>query len=241
MNTKFHVPAQGPKYSLVVVSAGTSEQSSTSRLVSQILTETKARFEARSVAVSAHLIELRDLAKDIATALATGITSNDLLSALEKIEKADALIVGTPVYKASYSGLFKGFFDVVDEGALIGMPIVLAATAGTPRHALVPDASMRPLFAYFRSLVVPTSVFAATEDWANPKGLRERAGRAAVELVAAVESGFRHEVTEANKNTYRTNFSAKISSDKDVAAGLDFDSDLMRLAAGGAARRGGSN
>jgi len=94
------------------------------------------------------------------------------------------------VFNASYSGLFKLFFDVVERDALAGMPVLVAATGGTPRHSLVVDHAMRPLFAYLGAATVPTGVFAAAEDWgqgATPAdaALAERIDRAAGELATA--------------------------------------------------------
>src|SRR5215475_2993305 len=80
---------------------------------------------------------------------------------------ADGIVVAAPVYKAAPSGLFTSFFHVLDNDLLIGKPVVLAATAGTSRHALVADDQMRPMFAYLRTLAVPTSLFAAPEDWGD--------------------------------------------------------------------------
>src|SRR5581483_2520896 len=91
-----------------------------------------------------------------------------LRQAVDALVPADGIVASTPVYKAGPSGLFTSFFQVLDNDLLIGKPVVLAATAGTARHALVADDQMRPLFAYLRTLAVPTSVFAAPEDWSDP-------------------------------------------------------------------------
>ena len=91
----------------------------------------------------------------------------------------------TPVFSASYSGLFKSFFDVLEEGSLDGKPVLLGATAGTARHSLVLEFAMRPLFAYLRADVVPTAVFAASEDFGATGpggGLSARVERAGREL-----------------------------------------------------------
>ena len=99
------------------------------------------------------------------------------------------MIAVTPIFNASYSGLFKTFFDVLEEGSLDGVPVLVAATGGTARHSLALDFAMRPLFAYLRADVVPTGVFAATEDWgsAGQQGsLARRVERAGHELAAAV-------------------------------------------------------
>lgn len=87
------------------------------------------------------------------------------------------------MFSASYSGLFKSFFDVLDKDALAGKPVLIAATGGTGRHSLVLEHALRPLFAYLRAVVVPTGVYAASEDW-GAEGLAERIERAADELAA---------------------------------------------------------
>ena len=105
--------------------------------------------------------------------------------------QADALIAVTPVFSASYSGLFKSFFDVLEPGTLEGKPVLIAATAGTARHSLVLEHALRPLFSYLHAVVVPTAVFAASEDWAAAGvdgRLRARIDRAAAELAALVEA-----------------------------------------------------
>ena len=92
----------------------------------------------------------------------------------------------TPIFNASYSGLFKTFFDVLEPGSLTGKPVLIAATAGSPRHSLALEHAIRPLFSYMRAPVVPTGVFAASEDWGSgvsaEQALSERVDRAAGEL-----------------------------------------------------------
>ncbi|ETK33740.1 FMN reductase [Microbispora sp. ATCC PTA-5024] len=171
---------------LVAVSAGLGRPSS-SRLLADRLTEAVRRRLPGEAAV--RVIELRDLAADIANAMVTGFPSPRLREAIEAVTEADGLIAVTPVFTASYSGLFKSFFDVVEEGALAGMPVVVAATGGTARHSLVLDHALRPLFAYLRAVVAPTGVYAASEDWggtgdAATGPLSERVARAGEELAA---------------------------------------------------------
>ena len=90
-----------------------------------------------------------------------------------------ALIAVTPIFAASYSGLFKTFFDVLEEDALAGKPVLLGATAGTARHSLALDHALRPLFAYLRAVAVPTGVFAAADDWGRRR--RQRASRTRID------------------------------------------------------------
>ncbi len=117
--------------------------------------------------------------------LLTGFPGAELASAIEAVRDADGLVVVTPVFSASYSGLFKSFFDVLEPGTLDGTPVLVAATAGTARHSLVLDHALRPLFAYLHAVVVPTGVFAATGDFGS-EGLEVRIDRAAGELAVLV-------------------------------------------------------
>ncbi|MER6983024.1 CE1759 family FMN reductase, partial [Streptomyces carpinensis] len=141
---------------------------------------------AGPTAADVQVIEVRDLAVEIAHHLTSGFPGPALEAALDAVTGADGLIVVTPVFSASYSGLFKSFFDVLgawDKDALAGKPVLVAATGGTARHSLVLDHALRPLFAYLRAVVVPTGVYAASEDW-GAQGLPERIERAAGELAA---------------------------------------------------------
>jgi FMN reductase len=95
--------------------------------------------------------------------------SGDARNVLDAIESADALVVGSPVYKGSYTGLFKHLFDFVDPAALAGRPVILTATGGGRRHALVVEHQLRPLFGFFSALTVPTSIYASDEDFENGK------------------------------------------------------------------------
>ncbi len=127
------------------------------------------------------MIELRDLAVEIAHTFTNGFPGPALSEAFDAVGGADALIVVTPVFSASYSGLFKSFFDALsstDAEALTGTPVLIAATGGSARHSLVLDHALRPLFSYLRAVVVPTGVYAASEDW-GAEGLDARIGRAA--------------------------------------------------------------
>ncbi|MFI1291661.1 CE1759 family FMN reductase [Streptomyces sp. NPDC020792] len=167
---------------LVVVSAGLSVPSSTRLLADRLAAATAVHVGA----LDTRVIELRDLAVEIAHNFTGGFPGPALADALDAVAEADGLIVVTPVFSASYSGLFKSFFDVLgvrDEGALAGKPVLIAATGGTARHSLVLDHALRPLFAYLKAVVVPTGVYAASEDW-GAEGLPERIARAARELAA---------------------------------------------------------
>ncbi|MEU1008337.1 CE1759 family FMN reductase [Streptomyces sp. NPDC088810] len=163
---------------LVVVSAGLSVPSST-----RLLADRLAAAVGRQTPVDIEVIELRELAVEIAHNFTNGFAGKGLAAAQDAVAGADGLIVVTPVFSASYSGLFKSFFDVLDKDALVGKPVLIGATGGTGRHSLVLEHALRPLFAYLRAVVVPTGVYAASEDW-GADGLAARIERAAAELAA---------------------------------------------------------
>lgn len=163
---------------LVVVSAGLSVPSST-----RLLADRLAQATADRTGAEVTVIELRDLAVEIAHNFTNGFPGRELAAAQEAVAAADGLVVVTPVFSASYSGLFKAFFDVLDQDALDGKPVLIAATGGSARHSLVLDHALRPLFSYLRAVVVPTGVYAASEDW-GAQGLQERIVRAAGQLAA---------------------------------------------------------
>ncbi len=172
---------------LAVVSAGLSTPSSTRLLADRLTAATVAALRERGEDATVEVVELREHARDLADAFVTGFPNTALRAAVETVTGADAVIAVTPVFTASYSGLFKSFVDVLEKDALTGTPVLLAATAGTARHSLVLEHAMRPLFAYLRAVTVPTAVFAASEDWAGGSGeLAARIDRAAGELADVV-------------------------------------------------------
>lgn len=215
---------------LVMVTAGTSDPSSTRMLADRTAQRVAALAAERGTAVRTRVIDLRELAGDITTALTSQLVTPKLQQAVDALGAADGVIAAAPVYKAGPSGLFTSFFHVLDNDLLIGKPAVLAATAGTARHALVVDDQMRSLFAYLRTLPVPTSLFAAPEDWGDPS-LNKRIERAAFELVLLMESGFARQVRDQAWQSYQH----ELGSDGGKETDIDVDSELMRLATGGSA------
>jgi len=151
------------------------------------------------------VIEVREHAHDIMNNLLTGFASAGLREVLDAVAGADGLIAVTPIFNASYSGLFKSFADTLGNLSLVDKPVLIAATGGTARHSLALEHAVRPLFIYLGAVIVPTSVFAAPEDWAGSgdtadgsgdtanKALRERIRRAASEL--AVQMSLREPAT----------------------------------------------
>jgi FMN reductase len=175
---------------LVVVTAGLSQPSATRLLADQLSAAAVGAARTRGIDATVRVVELRDLANDIANHLLTGFPPAALKDALDAVAAADALVAVTPIFSGSYSGLFKSFFDVVDKDALADKPVLIAATAGTARHSLALEHALRPLFAYLRAVVVPTAVFAGSDDWGADSAdgmLRSRIDRAAGELARELE------------------------------------------------------
>ena len=138
------------EFRLAVVTAGTSDPSSTRLLADRTTERIKDLAQRRGHSVTISVIDLRELATDITTALTNQLLTPKLQRAVDVLGAADGIVAAAPVYKAGPSGLFTSFFQVLDNDLLIGKPAILAATAGTARHALVVDDQMRPLFAYLR-------------------------------------------------------------------------------------------
>lgn len=175
--------------SIVVITAGLGQPSSTRLLGERLAVATEQALARAGGSAEVQIVELREYAHDLTNHLLTGFPSARLAKLIEQTIAADALIAVTPIFSASYSGLFKTFFDVLQPGSLAGTPVLIAATAGTARHSLALEFAMRPLFSYLRTVVVPTAVFAATEDWASPGALADRIDRAAGELAALLGPG----------------------------------------------------
>jgi FMN reductase len=217
-------------FTLVVVTAGTSDPSSTRMLADQLAQRVTDLASRRGREVTTRVIDLRELATEITTAMVSQLVGPKLQQAVAALGEADGIVASTPVYAAGASGLFTSFFQVLDNDLLIAKPVVLAATAGTARHALVVDEQLRSLFAYLRTTVVPTSLFAAPEDWSDP-ALAKRIDRAALELLLLMESGFARRVRDESWGSYQHEFGSAGGTELTI----DLDSDLMRLATGGSA------
>lgn len=176
---------------LAVVSAGLSQPSSTRLLADRLTAATLERLALQGIETEVTVVELRDVAHDITNNLLTGFPSPKLDAAISAVTGADGLIAVTPIFTTSYSGLFKSFFDVIDNQSLAELPVLIAATGGTARHSLALDYAIRPMFSYLHGVVVPTSVFAASADWGSGadevRSLPDRIVRAAGELAQLME------------------------------------------------------
>jgi len=219
-------------FTVAVVSAGTSDPSST-RLLADRVTQRVAQLAAsRGHAVTTSVIELREIAADITTALTSQLITPRLRQAIDALAAADGIIAAAPVYKAGPSGLFTSFFHVLDNDLLIAKPVILAATGGSARHAMVVDEHLRPLFAFLRAIPMPTSLYAAPEDWGSAD-LGKRIARAAAELAVILRSQAPREIADSNWAGYQHQFGGNATRAERSVDDVDFSTDLMRLAAGG--------
>jgi FMN reductase len=175
---------------VVVLSAGLRQPSSTRLLADRIAEATVRELEDLGDKAEVETLELRDHAREALNHLLVGFPSPEFGEVLERVSGADALILVTPTFGASYSSLVKLLVDVLDEEALIGKPVLIAASGGTGRHSLMLDHAVRPMLTYLHAVVMPTGVFAAPEDWGSGNtaegNLRQRIDRAAGELAAEV-------------------------------------------------------
>ena len=176
---------------ITVLSAGLGVPSSTRLLADQLAAATTQKLAAAGYEVVTHVVELRDLAVDIANNFVTGFAAPRLAEVIAGVEASDGIIAVTPVFSASYSGLFKSFIDVLDPKSLDGKAALLGATGGTDRHQMVLDHAMRPLFSYLRTRTTATAVFAGPQDWGNTDDggtpLSLRIDRAAAEFSRLLE------------------------------------------------------
>ncbi len=190
--------------SLVVVAAGVSEPSSTRLLADRIAVAVDRHLRDAGIEPRIETIEVRPLAHDLASHVLAGFAPPALQSALDTVLAADGVVAVTPIFSASFGGLFKLFFDLIDRDAFEGKPVLLAATGGTARHSLAIEHAMRPLFAYLKADSMPTGVYAATEDW----------GAGAV----AMEGGLVGRIDRAARQLARTMVARPVTTQRDLFA-----------------------
>ncbi|GJD48338.1 NADH-dependent FMN reductase SfnF [Methylobacterium crusticola] len=170
----------------IVAFSGNTHRPSKSRALAGAIAEAVAARQP----VDVQLLDILDGGPDLGLAYAPQDLGPRGIALVRAIEEADALIVASPVYKGSYAGLFKHVFDLVDPAALADRPVIVAATGGGHRHALVVEHQLRPLFGFFGALTVPTSVYASDGEFRDGRpsdpGLEARIASASGQLVAAL-------------------------------------------------------
>lgn len=171
---------------LVAVSGGMQRPSKTTALAEELLT-----LIANEIPCEPRLVEMGRIAPQLAGATWRSNLPDSVERELAAVEQADVLVVATPVYRGSYTGLFKHFFDFIHQDALIDKPVLLAATGGSQRHALMIDHQLRPLFSFFQARTLPLGIYATDEDFADYRlkndALIQRAGLAVQRALPLVE------------------------------------------------------
>jgi len=172
---------------VVAVSGSLTDPSRTTALVEAI-----AEAFGKVTPVETRVIKLHELGPHFAGTLSRKGLPAEVESELQVVENADLLVVATPVYRASFTGLFKHFFDFVDQYALVDTPVLLAATGGSERHALIIEHQLRPLFGFFQSLALPVGVYAHDSDFTDYRisneQLTERIDKAIARALPLVRS-----------------------------------------------------
>jgi FMN reductase len=180
---------------LAVISGGLRDPSTTRMLADRLEASVRTELDALDLAAESSFVELRPLGRPIMDAMLTGFAVPELEAAFDTVADADGVIAVTPAFNASFSGLFKSFFDVLPEEALSTMPVLIAATGGTERHSLVLEHALRPMFSYLHAIVSPTGVYAATDDFGSQEGsvLGSRISLAAFDFARLVQGCGAHE------------------------------------------------
>lgn len=177
---------------ITVLTAGLGVPSSSRLLADQLAAAAQSSLSAAGIAATVEVVELREHAVEIANNFVTGFAAPRLAEMIARVEASDGVIAVSPVFSASYSGLFKSFIDILAPGSLEGKAVLLGATAGTDRHQMVLDFAMRPLFTYLRARIAATAVFAGPQDWGNGgdggSPLSRRVARAAAEFAGLLQS-----------------------------------------------------
>jgi FMN reductase len=171
---------------IVAVNGSLSPQSRTGQLIDAVVQSLTDRLGSSDV----HVVDLGTIGIHLAGTLDYTGHPPEIVAALERIRRADILIAASPVYKGGYTGLFKHLFDLVDPEALVGKPVLLAATGGSDRHCLAVDHVFRPLFSFFRAYTVPSAVYATPGDFRDGHLVGEaalaRVGEAAAQAAVLV-------------------------------------------------------
>ena len=171
---------QQPPLNIVAVSGGLNNPSKTESLVQEILDEF-----AQATPIQVHFIKFSEIGHLLGGAIYRNQLPQRIQDDLAAVEAADALIVGTPVYRASFTGLFKHFFDFVEQTALVDVPVLLAASGGSDRHALVIEHQLRPLFSFFQAQTLPIGVYATDRDFNSNYKIQSEALRERITLAVA--------------------------------------------------------
>ena len=177
------LPDDGNRLSLVAISGNVRRPSRTSSLLTlmreAVVEATGAQFTQ---------FDRVEAAPSIMSALTRNALTPEGLRYVRQLEAADIVLIGSPIYRAAYTGALKHLLDLVDYRALRGAIGAAAITGGTALHALAAEHAIRNLFGFFAMTGVATTVFALDVDFAGQElrsgDARQRIARAAREIAA---------------------------------------------------------
>jgi FMN reductase len=176
-----------PRQLVVGISGNLTRPSKTRLFIEHIAGEV-----ARNVGAASAVYDIEDLGPSFARARRVSDLDPAARSIVEQLSQAAVLVVGSPTFKGSYTGLFKHFFDLLDPNSLKGKPVILAATGGGERHSLIVEHQLRPLFGFFEALTIPTAIYASDRDFADgalvSEAIRARAQQAVAEACRVAQS-----------------------------------------------------
>lgn len=187
---------------IVAVTTSLSEDSTTLKLTDRILAAIASVGESVGIGLTTETLNIRSLASALTDMTLTGFRSEQLEAAFETVAAADAVVTVSPVYKVAPVGLHTLFWQLIDEKALTRKPVLIASTGGSPRHSLAGETVLRPMLSYLKGIVVPTTVFAATDDWGSVEGGRaltariRQAGEEFVSLTSTIIGAGRDDLAE---------------------------------------------
>ena len=187
---------------IVAVTTSLSEDSTTLKLTDRILATITSVGESVGTEITTETLNIRSLASALTDMTLTGFRSEQLEAAFDTVAEADAVVTVSPVYKVAPVGLHTLFWQLIDEQALTRKPVLIASTGGTPRHSLAAETVLRPMLSYLKGIVVPTTVFAATDDWGLAEGGRaltariRQAGEEFVSLTSTIIGAGRGDLAE---------------------------------------------
>ncbi|WP_085044263.1 FMN reductase [Ensifer aridi] len=157
---------------------------------SRALVELVADYAAVQYDLAATVYDINDVGASLGNARQWADLDPQAQEVLRQITEADVLVVGTPTYKGSFTGIFKHAIDLIEPTALAGVPVLLTATGGGDRHALVVEHQLRPLFGFFQAHTLPTAIYAANRDFVDYRlineAVRHRAQQAVRELAPLI-------------------------------------------------------
>lgn len=172
---------------IVAVWTGLSEESTTTKLTERMISSAVSQLGDKGEQPEVVRINLRELATALTSMTLSQARTAELEQAFDDVRSADAIITTAPIYKAAPVGIHTLFWQLVDEESLAGTPALIGATGGTARHSLAAETTLRPLLTYLKSLVLPNTIFAATDDWGSVSAgaqLDSRIDNAVAQLVS---------------------------------------------------------